>query len=73
MGRFNGLFFHVQWLEGPQTKCLFPTTTKEYYIEMGRDYSSTILHLDALAAAINFGISFNFDGDSFRKALEIVA
>lgn len=39
----------------------------------GRDYSSTILHLDALAAAINFGISFNFDGDSFRKALEIVA
>ena len=35
MGRFNGIFFHVQWLEGPQTKCLFPKTTKEYYIEMG--------------------------------------
>lgn len=31
------------------------------------------IFLDALSAAINFGISFNFDGDSFRKALEIVA
>ena len=34
-----------------------------------RDHSSTILHLDALLAIINFGVSFNFDDVSSRNHL----
>ena len=34
-----------------------------------RNHSSTILHLDALAATINFGISCNFEDDSSRNNL----
>ena len=38
-----------------------------------RDHSSTILHLDALLATINFGVSFNLNDVSSRNHLILKA